>query len=68
MQSVSRRGSLWYTVPMQEFNVIVAEAGTWGCTVARVLAESGRKVLVLKRRAALAAVAAVTSLGSSETA
>ena len=28
---------LWYTVPMQEINVIVAGAGIWGCTVARVL-------------------------------
>jgi UDP-galactopyranose mutase len=30
----------------------VAGAGIWGCTVARVLAENGRKVLVLERRAA----------------
>ena len=37
---------------MQEINVIVAGAGIWGCTVARVLAEKGRKVLVLERRAA----------------
>ena len=37
---------------MQEINVIVAGAGIWGCTVARVLAENGRKVLVLERRAA----------------
>ena len=36
---------------MQEINVIVAGAGIWGCTVARVLAEKGRKVLVLERRA-----------------
>ncbi len=35
-----------------EINAIVAGAGIWGCTVARVLAESGRKVLVLERRAA----------------
>ena len=32
-----RRSSLWYTVPMQEVNVIVAGAGILGCTVARVL-------------------------------
>ena len=37
---------------MQEVNVIVAGAGIWGCTVARVLAEKGRRVLVLERRAA----------------
>ena len=37
---------------MQETNVIVAGAGIWGCTVARVLAEKGLKVLVLERRAA----------------
>ena len=37
---------------MQEINVMGAGAGIWGCTVARVLAEKGRKVLVLERRAA----------------
>lgn len=31
--------------------VIVAGAGIWGCTIARRLAESGRKVLVLEKRA-----------------
>ena len=31
-------------------DVIVAGAGIWGCTVARRLAESGRKVLVLEKR------------------
>lgn len=31
-------------------DIIVAGAGIWGCTVARVLAEHGRKVLVLERR------------------
>ncbi len=35
-----------------EINAIVAGAGIWGCTAARVLAEMGRKVLVLERRAA----------------
>ena len=34
-------------------NAIVAGAGIWGCTVARVLAEAGRKVLVLERRPAV---------------
>ena len=34
-------------------DVIVAGAGIWGCTVARVLAEAGRKVLVLERRGAV---------------
>ena len=31
-------------------DAIVAGAGIWGCTVARRLAEAGRKVLVLERR------------------
>lgn len=35
---------------MQEVDVIIAGAGLWGCTVARVLAEAGRKVLVLEKR------------------
>ena len=35
---------------MGEVNAIVAGAGIWGCTVARVLAEKGRKVLVLEKR------------------
>ena len=32
-------------------DAIVAGAGIWGCTVARGLAEVGRKVLVLEKRA-----------------
>ena len=36
---------------MQNIDVIVAGAGIWGCTVARGLAEKGRKVLVLEARA-----------------
>ena len=32
-------------------DAIVAGAGIWGCTVARRLAEVGRKVLVLEMRA-----------------
>ena len=36
-----------------QIDVIVAGAGIWGCTVARTLAEAGRKVLVLERRAAV---------------
>lgn len=35
------------------FDAIVAGAGIWGCTVARRLAEAGRKVLVLEKRAAV---------------
>ena len=35
---------------MQQVDVIVAGAGIWGCTVARVLADEGRKVLVLEKR------------------
>ena len=31
-------------------DAIVAGAGIWGCTVARRLAETGRKVLVLEKR------------------
>jgi UDP-galactopyranose mutase len=33
-----------------KFDAIVAGAGIWGCTVARRLAEAGRKVLVLESR------------------
>ncbi len=35
---------------MRVVDVIVAGAGIWGCTVARVLAEAGRRVLVLEKR------------------
>ena len=35
---------------MNNIDMIVAGAGIWGCTVARVLAEHGKKVLVLERR------------------
>ena len=35
------------------FDAIVAGAGIWGCTVARRLAEAGKKVLVLEKRAAV---------------
>ena len=38
---------------MDKFDSIVAGAGIWGCTVARCLAEAGRKVLVLEKRAAI---------------
>jgi len=38
---------------MQNIDVIVAGAGIWGCTVARQLAEAGRKVLVLEKRSAV---------------
>lgn len=37
---------------MDEINAVVAGAGIWGATVARRLAESGRKVLVVERRRA----------------
>ena len=36
-----------------EYDAIVAGAGIWGCTVARILADSGKRVLVLERRAAV---------------
>jgi UDP-galactopyranose mutase len=35
---------------MCETEIVVAGAGIWGCTVARALAESGKKVLVLEKR------------------
>ena len=35
---------------MGQIDAIVAGAGIWGCTVARVLAEKGRKILVLEKR------------------
>lgn len=38
---------------MENIDAIVAGAGIWGCTVARKLAEDGRKVLVLEKRAAV---------------
>ena len=38
---------------MINVDAIVAGAGIWGCTVARRLAEAGRKVLVLEKRAAV---------------
>ena len=38
---------------MEEINSVVAGAGIWGCTVARRLAEAGRKVLVLEKRCAV---------------
>jgi UDP-galactopyranose mutase len=38
---------------MEEINAVVAGAGIWGCTVARRLAEAGKKVLVLEKRQAV---------------
>ena len=38
---------------MTEVTDIVAGAGIWGCTLARRLAESGRRVLVLERRSGI---------------
>ena len=38
---------------MKQIDAVVAGAGLWGCTVARVLAEAGRRVLVLEKRAAV---------------
>jgi len=38
---------------MKQYDAIVAGAGIWGCTVARRLAEAGRKVLVLEKRKAI---------------
>jgi UDP-galactopyranose mutase len=35
---------------MNTNTVVVAGAGVWGCTVARILAESGKSVLVLEKR------------------
>ena len=37
---------------MNKYDAIVAGAGIWGCTVARVLAESGQRVVVLEKRPA----------------
>ena len=38
---------------MEEINAVVAGAGIWGCTIARRLAEDGKKVLVLEKRHAV---------------
>ena len=38
---------------MTSFDSIVAGAGIWGCTLARRLAEAGRRVLVLEKRTAV---------------
>ncbi len=38
---------------MTNVDVIVAGAGIWGCTLARVFADAGRKVLVLEKRAGI---------------
>lgn len=38
---------------MQNVDAIIAGGGLWGCTAARVLAEAGRKTLVLERRSAI---------------
>ena len=38
---------------MKQVDAIVAGAGVWGCTLARRLAEAGRRVLVLERRSAV---------------
>ena len=38
---------------MREYDSIVAGAGIWGCTVARRLAEAGKRVLVLEKRKAI---------------
>lgn len=35
---------------MMTYDVIIAGAGIWGCSVARRHAEAGRKVLVLEKR------------------
>jgi len=38
---------------MSDFDAVVAGAGIWGCTMARRLAEAGKKVLVLEKRRAI---------------
>ena len=35
---------------MNTYDAIVAGAGIWGCTVARRLAESGKRVLIYEKR------------------
>lgn len=35
---------------MDKYDIIVAGAGIWGCTVARCLAEAGKRVMVLEKR------------------
>ena len=35
------------------FDALVVGAGVWGCTLARRLAEAGKRVLVLEKRAAI---------------
>lgn len=38
---------------MNTYDITVAGAGLWGCTLARILAEAGRQVLVLEKRDAV---------------
>ena len=42
-------------------DAIVVGAGIWGCTVARRLAEAGRKVLVLEKRPVVNAMCAANA-------
>ncbi len=38
---------------MTQVDILVVGAGVWGCTLARVFAEAGRKVLVLEKRSVI---------------
>lgn len=51
---------------MSKFDAIVAGAGIWGCTVARRLAEAGRKVLVLESRKAVGGNVRCKTMGGIE--
>ena len=52
-RSLAKFRDFWYNFAMKEINAIVAGAGIWGCSLSRILAEAGFKVLLLDPRPCL---------------